>query len=228
MSDPSADYPLISAILLAGRTPVLDILAAIDCFRTQTYPYKELVIVNNAPSQFDAAALNIAAERDIFLIDTPMPYFAGMARNYGIAAANGKIIAQFDPDYWHAPKRLEIQVATLADNQAHVAVLTSTLAYSFVSGRGSYLTNERNAILGTMVFVRPANIDYPNIDKQEELGILEKMQKAEMKIISLPATELACKLYLTRDQQIRSLQPVGLTKPHASLLRRILKDRRVS
>jgi glycosyltransferase involved in cell wall biosynthesis len=218
------DYPLVSAIMLAGRHPIKDVLAAIACFRAQTYPYKELIIVNNAANQFDASALNIKAERGIFIVDTPYPFFAGMARNYGIAAANGKILAQFDADYWHAPGRLEAQIATLAEHEGHVAVLASTLSYSYVSGRASYNTNDRGAILGTMVFVRPQNIDYPNIDKQEEHGILDKFQKANLDVISLPAPTLACKLHLGGD--VIKPANVGLSKQDFTLVKKILKDRR--
>ncbi len=227
MSEASQEYPLVSAIMLAGRTSIEDVLIAIDCFKAQTYPYKELIIVNNAKTQFDAAALNIKADREIFLADTPLQYFAGMARNYGIAAANGQILAQFDPDFWYAPNRIEAQVATLAENRAQVAILNSTLCYSFMSGRASYMTNERQAILNTMVCIRPPNIDYPNINKQEELGFLEKMIKAEMSVISLPAPNLACKLFLTNGE--RTYKPInnGLSKDDFKLVKKIAKCYRV-
>lgn len=225
-TEETPDVPLVSAIMLAGHTALPDILAAIDCFRQQTYPYKELIIVNNAKSQFDAASLNIQAQRDVAFVDTPMPFFAGMARNYGIATANGRILAQFDPDYWYAPNRLEAQIATLVQEEANVVVLASTLQYSFVSGRASYQQNDRNAVLGTMLYVRPNGIDYPNIDKQEELGLLEKFQQAEAKIVAVPNPELACKFCYTSGERVKKPQNAGLTKPHFEVVKRILKGRR--
>ncbi len=217
-------YPLVSCVLLAGRISKQDLHAAIDCFKAQTYPYKELVIVNNAPSQFAASELNIKAEKDVVLIDTPLQLFAGMARNYGIATANGQIIAQFDADYWHAPNRLETQILSLAENEAHISILNHTLNYSTISGRASYNENDKKAILGTMVFIRPDKIDYPNIDKQEELGLLERMIQANMKIISSNNPELACKLCLTKLE--RTYKPVncGLSKDHFKLVKRIVKN----
>lgn len=225
-SDEPEEFPLVSAIMLAGRTALPDVLAAINCFQAQTYPYKELIIVNNAKNQFDAAALNIQAQRNVALIDTPYPFFAGMARNFGISTANGRILAQFDPDYWYAPNRLEAQIATIASEQATVSVLASTLQYSFVSGRASYQQNDRNAILGTMVFVRPQNIDHPNLDKQEELGLLEKLQNAGGKVVSLPTPELACKWCYTSGDRAKKAQNVNLTKPHFEVVKKILKTRR--
>lgn len=219
------EYPLVSAIMLAGRMPITDILAAIECFRAQTYPYRELIVLNNAKSQFDASELNIRAEKDIFLIDTPADLNAGMARNYGIKAANGRILAQFDADYWHDPKRLEAQVATLAENDSHICVLSETLLYSYVSGRAATYTNAKEAVLGTMVFIRPANIDYPPVTKHEEFGILDRMVKAGMKPIAMSKPELACKFYLTNGDRIHEPENDGLNKKQFQLVKRIVKDR---
>lgn len=223
-SDP--EYPLVSAIMLAGQCPLEDVLAGIRCFKAQTYPYKELIIINNTKTQFDASALNIHAQKDIFIVDTPIGLAAGMARNYGISAANGQILAQFDADYYFSPKRLEAQIATLAQNEAHVSVLTETLQYSFVSGRVSYNRNDRQAILGTMVLIRPRDLDYPNVNKNEEKGFLEKLIKAELKVISIPKADLACKLCLTKHERIFTIcNPNDLSNPHLKLVKQMLKDR---
>lgn len=217
-------FPLVSAIMLAGQSPIEDIYLAIECFRSQTYPYKELIIVNNARNHLEASELNIKAERNIFLLDTPTKYFAGMARNYGIASANGQILAQFDPDYWYAPNRLEIQIANLAENEAHVIFLTSTLSYSLVSGLSEYNINDSNRILNTMVFIRPLDIDYPNINKSEEYGLLEKLSKAQAKIISIESPDLACKLYTTNHGKIYKPINNGLSKEHFAKIKTIVKN----
>ncbi len=191
----NTDYPLVSAIMLAGRTPINDVLATIKSFRNQTYPYKELVIINNSSSQYNASELNIHAQKDIFMVDTPIELTAGMARNYGIASANGQILAQFDSDYYHHPKRLEAQITALAKNDAEVCVLTETLAYSLINGRASKNSNLKSAILNSMVFIRPKDIDYPNQEKNEEKTILERLSKVGFKTISLSRPELMVKLY---------------------------------
>lgn len=219
-------FPLISAIMIAGRTSIPDVLAGIRCFQAQTYPYKELIIVNNAKTQFDASELNIRAERDVFVVDTPQEISAGMARNIGIRAANGQILAQYDVDSYHHPQRLESQVATLAENEAHVCVLSETLRYSFVSGRASLNTNDKEAILCTMVFLRPAKIDYPDFIKHEEYGFLDRMVKADMKPIAMSKPELYCKFDFAADEPAESQINHGLTKKQFQAVKKILKDRR--
>ncbi len=192
------EIPLISAIMLAGRMPIEYVLTSINSFKAQTYPYKELIIINNGKSQFENSSLNIHAQKDIFIIDTPAHLTAGMARNYGISAANGQILAQYDPDYCFLPNRLEIQVKAIADNEAHACVLAETLQYSFISGRAAYQQNDKNAILSTIVFVRPRQVDYPNIDKYEEKEFTDRFMKSDFKVVSLERPELACKIIPTR------------------------------
>lgn len=221
MSDDN--YPLVSAIMLAGRHKADDIVSCVDCFSNQTYPYKELIIVNNAKNQFQASELNIEATRDVFLIDTPYKLSAGLARNYGISAANGRILAQFDADYWHHPQRLELQIAALASEEAHISVLAKTMEYSYYSGIAKYQINEKNAILNTMVFTRPADIDYPNSEKGEELGILNKLIQTGRKVVSLDQSSLACKLYFHGDNT--EIRNDGLSKADSKVLQKLLKNR---
>lgn len=218
------DYPLVSAIMLVGRTHIADIVAAINCFKAQTYPYRELIIVNNAKTQLAATALNIKAERDVFLLDTPGQLPTGAARNYGIAAANGQILAQFDADYYHHPQRLEAQIATLAKNAAHVAMLSETLSYSFASGRASYQRNDRHIILNTMVCIRPAKVDYPNVEKSEEFGFLNRLLNAGLQPLTIAKPELCCKLHLTAAPRIYEPINVNLLADHFELIRSIVKD----
>ena len=201
------NYPLLSAIMLTGNNTLSDIMLAIDCFKAQTYPNKELIIVNNAKNQSSASKLNINAEDNIFIIDTPFPLTAGMARNYGINAANGQILAQFDADYWHHPTRFTSQVATMANNESHICMLTSCLKYSFNTGVATILSNNKNIVPSTMVLVRPAKVDYPNTDKYEECRFLQRMIQNQYKPITLNSPELSCKLYFNPDERV--LQPIN-------------------
>lgn len=195
------EFPLVSAIMLAGRVPPKDIQVAIDCFKAQTYPNKELIIVNNCATQFEATNLNIYAQRNVFILDTPVLLRAGMARNYGINAANGRIIVQFDPDFYHTPKRIETQLTALANNEAGMCLLTECMSFSLVSGAVRRYTNARNAIMNSMIFIRPQGIDYPDQEKGEELALADQFNKAGVKIISLAEPTLMMKIFTTFGQR---------------------------
>lgn len=208
--------------MLAGKHTLPAILHGIECFRSQTYPFKELIIVNNCRTQWEASGFNIKAESDIFIIDTPQLVSAGMARNYGISASNGQILAQFDANHWHNKRRLEIQIATLAHAQAHIAVLSRTMCYSSNSCAATYYTNPKSAILSSMVFARPHGIDYPDWDKNEEYGILSRMQTANMRIASINKPEMMCRLHLAGTEY--QIEQSEVTKQHTKVIQSILKN----
>ncbi len=188
-----SDYPLISAIMIIKDDVSLSKLEfVIRCFESQTYPHKELVIVNNAKSQDAASKVEIKSRKDVFIVDTPIHLTAGHARNYGIQHANGPIIAQFDYDCYHHPKRLESQLSTMINNNAKISVLSK--CYKLYNQQITHMTNNANAILNTMMFIRPKSIDYPETNKGEELVMLEKLLISGYHIISLDDISLVCKI----------------------------------
>ena len=213
----SEEYPLISAILLAGRTPLADIKRCIDCFHSQTYPRKELIIVNNAKNPID-----IPDQDDIAIVEITSSIATGTARNQGIATANGQILAQFDADYWHAPSRLSAQVATMASEKTNICVLASVMQYSFISGGARISRNKQNAVLNTMVWARPAKIEYPDVSNGEEFGLLQKMLHSGMKPITIDKPELCCKLILTKFERQTKPHNYGLTEEQFEIILDIL------
>lgn len=221
--DPT-DFPLVSAIALIGQSNIEDVLSCIDCFQQQTYPYKELILVNNAENQFVASELNIRAQPDVFMIDLPSHSTTGLARNHGLSASNGQIIAQFDVDYWHHPNRIETQVAVLAQQEAQISFLSKTLQYSFISGRAGYYTNSRNIILGTMVHIRQNVADYPShAEKNEEWIFLQGLlNRTKFNPVSLEQPELCCKLLLTSGARITEPINTNLPEEYLEIIKKFL------
>jgi len=215
---------------LAGKTSYENISNTIKCFQSQTYPNKELIIVNNARTQFEASALIIEPQPNILVIDTPLQFSAGLARNYGLNASNGQFIAQFDADMWHAPNRLLVQIQTMIEQEAHVSMFNAVMQYSEASGLATYYTNPKNAIPNTMVMVNPNFInpppqpvpEYPAVEKGEELGILLKL--ASYKIITIPISNMICRL-IECDKRIKKPINNGLTNIDFRTIKKILKTR---
>lgn len=190
----SEEYPLISAIMLVCHKDHKYVHRAIKCFEDQNYPYKELLIVNNCDTQLQASELSLDARPNVYMLDTPLKLTAGMAKNYGLSACNGQIIAQFDCDCYHAPDRLLKQAIALFENNASICVLTKCLKYSYISGQAGYWSNDQNAILNSMMYIRPKNIDYENLDKQEEKSLMQRMLSNNLNAVSLLMPELMLKL----------------------------------
>lgn len=209
------DYPLVSAIMVLSGQPLTNILAATACFRKQTYPYKELIIVNNAESQWEASSFNLRSERDQFIIDTPLKLSDGAARNHGILAANGQYLARFDVDCWHAPRRLEMQIESLLE--VGLSVLGPVLKYSSFSGRVSYSASE--PFLASMVCKRPAKIDYPDIDQGAEYQFVERMLESGSGLVMIDGRDLICDLALGGSVRPKNH---GVSKQHFRMVGRFL------
>jgi glycosyltransferase involved in cell wall biosynthesis len=221
----SDDHVLVSAIMLVHEPDLTKLRMTIDCFQEQSYPYKELIIINNAKSQQDAAEVKIEAKRDVFLIDTPQFLPAGQARNYGISVANGQIIAQFDYDCYHHPNRIERQVSALAETGAAVCVLSRALSFSFNSGAARYWENQAQMVMNSMVYMRPANIDYDPMAKGEELSIYKKMTLAGG-VAVIQEEELLCKLHYS-SEPLNSIINSSIKDVHMELVAKIIESHNI-
>ena len=92
----------------------------VDAIITQTYKDWEVIIVNDCSSAPETAAVlqEIAAMDDrIKVIKTEANGGAGVARNLGIAAAQGRYLAFCDSDDWWYPTKLEEQLKFMEDNK---------------------------------------------------------------------------------------------------------------
>ena len=215
------DYPLVSCITLAGNHSITEIRKTIEQFNNQTYPYKELIVVNNCKTQSAASDLVLEASPNVFIIDTPKYFGAGMARNYGIMSANGQILAQFDINYWHSPDRIQSQVSALTTG-AHICLLSSIITFSGYSNTARLFKNNRAAVLNTMVFIRPKDIDYDDVESNEESSIMQKMMNQGFKPIALDAPELCCKIEIPDNYKAKKLTFEDLTKKQTALIKSIV------
>ena len=104
--------PKISALLLTGKCVERLALArvAVDCFFNQTWPNKELVVVNHGElSLVDYLPLSqrVAVREVMFTRDEKL--FLGDLRNISMSYATGDWLIQWDDDDWHHPSRMEVQ-----------------------------------------------------------------------------------------------------------------------
>lgn len=211
------DIPLISAISITQDT---NINSTIECFKKQTYPNKELIIVNNSKNQLEASKFNIKAEKFVFIIDTPSKLTAGMARNYGVSAANGQIIAQFDTDTWHHPARLASQAAMLGESQ--LVLLSKYLSYSYVSGRVGFYRNPSDVVLNSMVYWRMKGVDFPNQEKHEEAIFVSRLMESGYKADILDNPELCCKIYRCGVDVRKPVYPVDFG--YKKIIKSVIRD----
>lgn len=221
---PNPELPLVSAIMLTGRMPQWQVQLAVNCFANQTYPNKELIIINNAESQLQASALDLVlpvleGRAIAHIVDTEQLMSAGMCRNYGISAASGNILVQFDAHCWHSPYRIAEQLESLSKHESHMCMLTHALEYSYGSGLATYWSNRKRFLPNTMMTMRPKDDDYADVDKAEELSLLGKLIKSGYRPIALERPQLVCRMHYSAHQQIKRVRPFPGDPPSAQHLR---------
>jgi glycosyltransferase involved in cell wall biosynthesis len=116
----SVSQPLVSVILpVKNGMPFL--ADAIDSILSQTWTNLELVVVNDGSTDGTAAYLAGLRSPRIRVIDSPAAGFAA-ARDAGIQAARGELLARMDADDISSPARIESQAAFLERNPDIVGV----------------------------------------------------------------------------------------------------------
>jgi glycosyltransferase involved in cell wall biosynthesis len=108
--------PLVSC-LMVSRGDAFPARFAIDCYRTQTYPNRELVIVCDRPNSELSSLVSALGDPSIKYTETPRMVL-GDLRNASVAAASGAVLCQWDDDDLFHPHRLSCQVKALFNSGA--------------------------------------------------------------------------------------------------------------
>lgn len=227
------ELPPVTAVMVVGKMPQWQVQLAVNCFENQTYKNRELIIINNCITQYQASGLDLVLPRDAdgrktiaHVFDTEQIMSAGMCRNYGISMASSNILIQWDAHCWHSPYRIEEQLQFLTKHEAQVCMLTRTLEYSYGSGYASYWTNRKHVIPNSMMMLRPKDDDYADLNKGEELTLLTKLIASGYKPIAMDRPHLMCRMHYSDQGRIQKPIALPLAPPspeHMQLLRDVVQ-----
>jgi glycosyltransferase involved in cell wall biosynthesis len=114
----------VSVVLATGDRPRL-LSIALECYRRQTYPDRELVVVDDGDrAPVDAAAVRAVGGR---LLRVPPDTPLGSKLNLGVEATSGPLCQKWDDDGWYAPEFLDTMVSALLESWR--IVCRPTIAY---------------------------------------------------------------------------------------------------
>jgi glycosyltransferase involved in cell wall biosynthesis len=133
-------HPLISCICITDNRPML-LKRAIDCYLSQNYIRKELVISypKDDVNTKDFVKMYLRDKiNDIELIERDPDVTLGNARNHAIFQCHGDYICIWDDDDWHHPSRLSFQYNSLETTGNHFlgSVLTRIFLFDETSTLG--------------------------------------------------------------------------------------------
>jgi GT2 family glycosyltransferase len=112
--------PLVTCVMVTrDRTEFA--LRAVEHFRRQSYPARELIVVEDGTPSLGT---RLPADSSIRLVTTGLVQTIGALRNRGCELARGEVVVLWDDDDWHGPDRLAHQVGPILSGRADVTGLT--------------------------------------------------------------------------------------------------------
>jgi glycosyltransferase involved in cell wall biosynthesis len=173
----TAEFPLISCLMVTGNRKALA-ARAIACFRNQTWPNKELVIIDDGTEDLSSLFVGIEDQVQYIRLEKRPENVLGMLRNKSLDAARGVFLAQWDDDDWYHPDRLKIQAEVLMQGN-DACCLHGTLMHldDEVFGSLPYVGYLKNGVPGSIMHRNSKTIRYPEIRRAEDTYYLNEWRK---------------------------------------------------
>ena len=211
--------PLISCIMPTfNRRPFIRL--ALECFRAQTYPRKELVVIDDGSDPVEDLLEGIPSVKYRRLVRR---LTIGAKRNLACQEAQGEVIAHWDDDDWYAPDRLQLQVAPLLAGTADITGLANRFMLLMPLGQFWTTADQLHRRMfvgdvhgGTLLYrksILDKNIRYPEINLAEDAVLIQQAMRLHKRLQRLENTGTF--VYLRHGQNAwkfetgRYLDPAG-------------------
>lgn len=183
--------PLVSCVMPTTERAVL-VDRAIELFRRQDWPVKELVIAEEGYFPIG----HLRDDPSIRLVRVPRGLDIGSKRNRAIAEARGDILMQWDDDDWYASDRIRTQVEPIVAGEADVSAFVAELFFHVERGEFWSVRPEQRARMfvadvhgGTLAYTRAAwkaAGGYPAASLAEDAALLRAMTRRGHRLARLP------------------------------------------
>jgi glycosyltransferase involved in cell wall biosynthesis len=170
---------------------------ALLSYRAQTYPRKELVVVDDGREALDDLLADLpAGEVRYVRLEKGPGNTLGRLRNLSLDAATGDLMTQWDDDDWYHPDRLSLQVAALEEGKDS-SVLTSALFHLDTPGyfqhpfRGLF----RAGVPGSLLLRKDPLLRYPELSRGEDTAFLRSWRKRPQARLDVSCSYLHIRCY---------------------------------
>lgn len=190
-ASPPRAQPLLSCIMPTyNRRPFIPL--ALQRFREQSYPQRELIIVDDGSDPIGDLVRHEPAVRYIRLDRRTS---IGAKRNLACSEARGELVAHWDDDDWYSRDRLTRQAAPILRGDADVTGLENRFVLQMPLGR-FWTTNRqlhRSMFVcdvhgGTLVFRRSiwtAGVRYPEVNLAEDAAFVRDAVRRGKRLVRI-------------------------------------------
>jgi glycosyltransferase involved in cell wall biosynthesis len=183
--------PLVSCVMPTFNRRAF-IPLALDGFRRQTYPHRELIVIDDGT---DSIGDLLANEPAVRYIHSRTRMTIGAKRNRACAEARGEIVVQWDDDDWYAADRIEKQVAPLLRGDADISGLENRYVLQMPHRRFWTVDRKLHRSMfigdvhgGTLTFQRriwSGGVHYPEINLAEDAAFLRQALRRNHRLARL-------------------------------------------
>jgi O-antigen biosynthesis protein len=183
----SHESAIVSCIMPTfNRRPFIPL--ALECFSSQTYRHKELIVVDDGTDPVEDL---IKAMPSVRYVRVQQRLTIGAKRNLACSQAEGEIIAHWDDDDWYAPERLEKQVNPILQGSADITGLINRFVLQMPHGEfwtvGDALHRrmfEGDVHGGTLVFRKSIleKIKYPESNLAEDAVLVREARRMNRRL----------------------------------------------
>lgn len=188
--------PKISCLMITADRRRL-VRRSLLCYRRQTYPHKELVIVDDGHERLDDLLAEFpGGEIRYHRLEKSPANVLGRLRNISLELATGDLCANWDDDDWYHPDRLEAQAQVL-----RTGALSCSLSAALVHLnkprflRHAFLGPFRKGVPGSLMYVRRGSPRHPEIRRGEDNVFLREWQKRPHRMLDASCAHLMIRCF---------------------------------
>lgn len=228
-SSPSTPEKVSCLVVTANRKKLLK--RSLHSYKNQTYPNKELVIIDNGRDQIDDLLADFSSDEVQYVRVKPSSdNILGDLRNISLEHATGKFLTCWDDDDWFHPERIKTQVNILKKGY-DACCLTGNLFHidseEFLHHpyRGALPDGSPNSIMHR----RNSEIRYPSLRRDEDTVYLNQWKKKRYKKLALDFSYLLVRCFhgsntWEQDHFLRRLRNSPLSFVQYVWYAKVLKD----
>jgi glycosyltransferase involved in cell wall biosynthesis len=196
ISDTHSTLPRVSCLMVTGNRKNI-CRRAVKCFLDQTYPNKELVVLDDGQQDYSDIFVDIPSDDICYIrIEKQEGTYLGGLRNLVLDQAKGDFLVQWDDDDWYHPDRISIQASILMKGY-DACWLSSTLMHIDTKEHTNlpFMGGLPDGVPGSIMHVNSSDIRYPNIVKGEDTVYQREWMKLKWKKLPESHSHLFIRCY---------------------------------